>query len=325
MPISFHRLAILVTSASLVLAGTLVAQKAEDPKPKAKAPESPVPQAPSPPPPDDGFTTLDSTVGYIDPAIPWTQLRFRYDSAYNFLRPNRAEFFYAKPKPTGPGLSVPETRIDYQEVNVYGEICITDRWSILAEMPARFLNPEANPNYYGFSDLTVGGKYAFVMEDDLVASVQVRVTSPTGDAGRGLGTKHVSIESGFLGWYKLNDRWGIEGELRYWAPVGGTDFAGDIMRYGIGVYHNLYLGDTLRIAPVAEFVGWTVFGGKERYLLPSGVGVTENAVGDTIVNAKLGLRIGMGRNNDMYVGYGHALTGDKWYQDVFRFELRRRF
>ena len=320
MPSTIHRLLLL---ALLLLCFEV--RIAAQPGGGASIPKSKASDPPTTPPADDGFTTLDSTVGYIDSAIPWTQIRFRYDSAYEFLRPNRAEYFYAKPRPSGPGLPFPERKIDYQELNVYGEMCLTDRWSLLAEMPLRFLNPEVNPNFSGVSDISVGGKYAFVMDNDFVASLQVRVTAPTGDAGRGLGNRHVSIEPGLLGWYRLNDRWGFEGELRYWAPVGGTDFAGDIMRYGIGVYHNLYLGDTLRIAPVAEFVGWSVFGGQQRYLEASGTGITEDAAGDTIVNAKIGVRVGLGANNDMYLGYGRALTGDKWYQDVFRFEWRRRF
>src|SRR5262249_13954942 len=37
-----------------------------------------------------------SAVGYIDPAIPLTQFRLRYDAAYRDNRPDRAEFFYPK-------------------------------------------------------------------------------------------------------------------------------------------------------------------------------------------------------------------------------------
>jgi hypothetical protein len=46
--------------------------------------------------------------------------------------------------------------------------------------------------------------------------------------------------------------------------------------------------------------------------------------GDTIVNAKLGLRIGSG-NADFYASYGRALTGDVWYKDIVRLEFRLGF
>ena len=72
---------------------------------------------------------------------------------------------------------------------------------------------------------------------------------------------------------------------------------------------------------VAEFVGWTVLGGR-KVLRP---GPSESAYGDTIVNAKLGARVGLGPKADFYAGYGRALTGQTWYSDIFRIEFRRRF
>jgi hypothetical protein len=320
MPTAFHRFACCAALAVFALANGVFGQSAAPPASNPKPADLTATSSFS----DQDCTPLDSSASFIDSAIPWTQLRIRYDSAYDFRRPNRAEYFFAKPRPTGPG-PIPETRIHYQEPSLYGEVCITDRWSVFGEAPMRILNPDVNPNYYGISDITVGGKYAFIMKENWIASLQLRVTSPTGDADRGLGTRHVSIEPGLLSWLKLNERWGVESEVRYWAPVGGTDFAGDMMRYGVGIYHNLYLGDTLRLTPVAEVVGWSVFGGKEQFLLPSGASVIQEAVGATIVNAMIGLRVGVGADSDMYIGYGHALTGDKWYRDVFRFELRRRF
>lgn len=320
MPASFHRLALSVAFAFIGFTSALSGQAPPTP------PALPTPAvAPSAAASDDGFTTLDSTVGYIESAIPWSQVRFRYDAADNLNRPNRAEFFYAKPKPNGPGLPFPERNINYQELNIYGEMLLVDRLSIFAEMPFRFLDPTVNQRQQGPSDITVGGKYACIMQDDFVTSVTFKVTAPSGQVNQGLGTGHVTLEQGLLAWYKINDRWGIEGEFRQYTPIGGTDFSGDVIRYGLGVYHNLYIGDKLRVAPVAEVVGWTVLGGKEQFLLPSGVGVIHNAAGDTIVNAKIGLRMGFGTNSDMYIGYGRSLTGDRWYQDVFRLEFRRRF
>jgi len=63
---------------------------------------------------------------------------------------------------------------------------------------------------------------------------------------------------------------------------------------------------------VTELVGWTVLGGKESTALNQ----TVSAKGDTIVNAKFGLRFGLGEASepgalskaDLYVGYGRALT-----------------
>ena len=61
--------------------------------------------------------------------------------------------------------------------------------------------------------------------------------------------------------------------------------------------------------------------------------MVERARGDTIVNAKLGVRAGFGdrcdtgwlSRSDLYVGYGRALTGEVWYKDIVRAEFRVRF
>jgi hypothetical protein len=147
---------------------------------------------------------------------------------------------------------------------------------------------------------------------------------PTGDADRRLGTDHVSLEPALLAFRRLSDRLRIETELRYWQPIGGTDFAGSIIRYGLGLSWGERPPCNAWINPVAEVVGWTVLYGKES-IFPPLPPVTANAAGDTIVNVKLGLRAGMGNRWDAYVGYGRPLTGEVWYQDIYRLELRLLF
>jgi hypothetical protein len=78
---------------------------------------------------------------------------------------------------------------------------------------------------------------------------------------------------------------------------------------------------------VAEFLGWNVLDGQELVHPP---GVAVDAAGDTIINGKLGVRFGFGARNggprpDLYVGYGRALTGEVWYKDIIRLELRVPF
>jgi len=53
--------------------------------------------------------------------------------------------------------------------------------------------------------------------------------------------------------------------------------------------------------------------------------VVEGASGDTIVNAKLGLRAKYSDVSDVYAGFGQALTGDQWYRNTFRVEWRTFF
>jgi hypothetical protein len=274
---------------------------------------------------ESGASAKNSTVGYIDSAIPASLFRLRFDAGYDVTRPTRAEFFYAKSRPLGPGLPRPEPRIDYQDLSAYLEFAATDRLSGFVELPWRFLNPELNANANGLSDMNAGFKYAFVCREDLVATFQFRTYIPTGDAGRGLGNHHVSLEPALLIYKPLTERLGVEGEFRYWVPIDGTNFAGDLLRYGLGLSYDVWKSCTLTVSPVAEFVGWTILSGQESAVTPSGLVLIEKAAGDTIVNAKLGLRVRVEKRGDFYAGYGRSLTGDRWYENIFRLEFRLFF
>jgi len=272
-----------------------------------------------------GPRVSDSSVGYIDNAIPGDVFRFRFDAAYNDTRPTRAELLYPKGAPLGPGLPEPEPRVDYQELSTYLEVAASDRLSAFVNVPVRLLNPELNADHTGFSDLDAGFKFAFLRREDQVATFQLRTYAPTGDSRRGLGTDHVSLEPALLLYDRLTDRLGWESELRVWVPIGGTDFAGQIIRYGTGLHYDLYRTSNCTYSPVVEFVGWTVLDGKESVVPPSGVPFVESAGGQTILNAKLGLHVKFRDWADFYTGYGRPLTGDRWYENTFRVECRLFF
>jgi hypothetical protein len=212
--------------------------------------------------------------------------------------------------------------VDYQDLTTYLEFAPAEWFSAFVEFPVRFLNPELNANTAGYGDMNAGFKYAFLMDEEQVATLQFRTYAPSGDAARGLGNNHVSLEPGLLYFRRLTDATALSAELRYWIPIGGTDFAGDIIRYGVGIQHNVYQTECLLFTPVVEFVGWTVLSGKEGVAFPSGVTGVLDAEGDTIVNSKLGLRVRFSDWGDMYTGYGRVLTGDRWYEDIFRLEFR---
>jgi hypothetical protein len=121
----------------------------------------------------------------------------------------------------------------------------------------------------------------------------------------------------------------LEGEFRYWIPIDGSDFAGDVLRYGLGLTYVLYDSCKCRILPVGEVVAWTVLNGNQ---LTPDQGI-QPAGDDTIVNGKLGVRVGFGNvyepglmsGSEIYIGYGRALTGDVWYEDIVRIEYRMPF
>ena len=246
------------------------------------------PPPPPPPPPEGGFTVRDGSVGYIDPASPADQVRLRAILATTSVLPNRAEFFYAKGQPFGPGVPRPEQAIDFQDQTLYLEKTFAPNWSIFAEGGVVSLNPDINNNTTGLGDSNLGFKYAFLSDECEVWTFQLLAYLPTGAASRGLGTHHVSLEPAVLGFVRLTDNLGLASEVRYWQPIDGTDFAGGILRYGLGLRYDLWEGGGWRLAPTAEAIGWTVLGGHESRLLPDGSSAVLDSTGTTVVNVKLG-------------------------------------
>ncbi len=284
-----------------------------------------------------------AAVGYIDYAVPRTTVRLRFDASYGNNVPDRAEFFYAKcgcfrvlgADPNAAGPPKLETNVDYQDLWLYLEGALSERFSVFVDLGTRFINPDVNDNSAGLADMNAGFKWAVVSCADQVVTFQMRTYAPTGDPERGLGTNHVSVEPGLLWFQQLSDGLSLSAEFRDWIPIGGTDFQGNVLRYGVGLSYDVYRTGGMTVTPVAEFVGWTVLNGK-KLPVPPGIaldarGLASSVIpaleagGDTIVNAKLGLRVFMGANSSFYAGYGRALTGEVWYKDTMRFEYRWNF
>lgn len=279
------------------------------------------------------FVALDAAGAYIDSAIVASRFRLRADAAYNNPRPDRVEFFYAECGILGGrGPQQIERNVDYQEIVPYFEWATSDKFSVFVETPIRFINPEVNPNTGGISDVNAGFKYAFIADQDEYLTAQFRIYTPTGLPARGLGTGHVSLEPSILYFRRFTDRLIFQAEIRDWIPisdsqVGTQDFAGNVLRYGMGFGYDLIQNydccceQTSKLTAVGEFVGWTIMDG----LAFNGfTGNLEDQTGVTIVNAKAGLRYVNGPHS-FYGGYGQGLTNQVWYQDILRFEYVRAF
>ncbi len=285
------------------------------------------------------FQGGDTGVGYIDSAIVRNQLRFRYDSAYDSPTPYRAEFLYPKSKaliagvadPNAPGLPLKETSIDFQEFSLYAEsLLVDDLISGFIEVPFRLINPDLNENAEGISDIQLGVKAALWTNDQESLTFQLRTLLPTGDGSKGLGTETVRLEPGLLFLKRLPSYTLIEGEVRDIIPLGGTKWAGNVLRYGVGVSQPWFYHDSVRFSPVVETVAWSVLGGR----VGKGINTPQERVEDantTVANIKIGARLDLlssshnGGWHSIYLGYGRALTGAQWYDDVLRAEIRLAF
>jgi hypothetical protein len=290
-----------------------------------------------------GASTTFIGAGYVDTAIPLTQYRLRVDAANGDNRPDRADFFYPQcgcfrdrgfPNAPGPG-DTPASKVNYEEIHNYLEIAVNRRFSGFVDIPVRFVDinfQDGSPIEHngGLSDMQFGFKAALIYQPSRVLTFQMRTYAPSGDASLGLGRNNWNLEPGFLYYQRLGARFFFEGEILDFIPVASADdFAGNVLTWGGALSYLIYNQPNFRIAPVTELVGWNVLSGKGS----DEFGNIFNAAGDTIVNAKFGLRVGFGRlvqpgfvnRADWYVGYGRAWTGDVWYKNMFRTELRIRF
>jgi Putative MetA-pathway of phenol degradation len=296
-----------------------------------------------------------SMVGYIDDPIPESQFRVRFDGAFDDQFPDRAEFFYGKcgcdrfngsdpnapGPPPGTAKSAIPGNINFQQLYVQAEFAPIRRFSLFAEVPVRWIEAEGTtvsknggtfPSEGGLSDVTAGFKVAAVASEGTYVTFQFTGYFPSGDALKGLGTNHFSVEPAVLFYHRLSGRMTLEGEVGDWHPIDGSagipttnseGFAGDVFFYGIGPSYTLYSGRRVRFAPVLEVVGWHVLSGFETGTPADG---GSRAVdGTNIVNIKIGARTSIGPHSSFYIGYGHAVTSADWYDQIIRAEYRYTF
>ena len=314
-----------------------------------------------------------SEPGYIDSAIIGSQIRIRLDAGFHVNAPDRAEFFYARynglNNNNGPGPQFVATDLNFQQLYLHAEYAPTKRFSFLAEVPARWIQPQhivasvngpPFPNEAGLSDLAAGFKLAAVASSNQYLTFQFQAYFPSGNASKGLGTNHYSVEPALLYYRRLSDRVALEAQIGDSHPIGGSfcpqfcitasdisppppppvsgGFAGDAFFYGVGPSYVLYRDERVRIAPVIELVGWRVLGGLETNCVPGGAQPSAppfvpgcfnqeavSADGTNIVNLKVGARTSIGRHNSFYVGFGHAVTRSHWYEEIVRAEYRYSF
>lgn len=271
---------------------------------------------------DPGISVKESYVSFIDGAVPRNAFGMRFEGMYGNRQPMRAEYLFAKGGlPNSVGFPLPETRVDSLELTSYAEYSLSSWFSVFLEAPLRWTNPEVNANQRGAGDMRYGLKLCTWSSDNLIATAMLRIYQPTA-AHDSLGTHHWSLEPGLLAAYRITDKVLLEGEVRYWTALGGSDFAGNVLRYGAGVSYQHRLANGTWLMPVLEGVGWTILDGKTMVASAPDNFVAQDAYGQTIVNAYAGLRMGLGRNLDFYLGYGRSLTGHVWARETYRFEMR---
>ena len=185
------------------------------------------------------------------------------------------------------------TALNYAQLYLYTEMA-GEHGSFFIEIPYRSWSAYTGGGAAGFSDLNVGTKSVLLDSEFLLLTFQFKTYIPTGDAGAGLGTGHVSLEPTLLSALKLTPEAYLQSQLSEWIPIGGdTHYQGSILHYHFSFNQDLY-----RIAPSApiigtlEFNGWSFQGGE--YTDP--VSGTKGAGHDSYFSIGPGLRMVWARN-----------------------------
>lgn len=213
------------------------------------------PSQPTPIPVETRPKIPGSMVGYIDNPIVESQIRIRFDDAFEDEFPDRSEFVYAKcgcythlnnpqlpsslqlaydPHAPGPRLGVPNS-INYQQLFLNLEYSAHRRFSAFVEVPIRWLQPQgfksAPPaslgflpfsNQSGLGDVTAGFKFAAVASEGTYVTFQFKSYFPSGDPSKGMGTNHYSVEPSLLLYHSLSDSLTLEGQIGDWHPLWGS-------------------------------------------------------------------------------------------------------
>jgi hypothetical protein len=313
-----------VSIGSLIAAAWLMAGAVLGQMPRMSSVPATGPVVGTQPPAEPETVDGQTFVGFIDHALPRTMLRGRFDLGERNVRPTRSEYFFPLGGlPGAPGPALPERRVDFQELATYFEYAWSPFLSTFIETPYRLVNPEFNDNARGVGDTNFGLKLMVWHDANFLATLQLRTYLPTA-SNPATGTDHATVEPGLLINWKFFENFMLEGEARYWVPIGGTSFAGDVLRSGLGLSMG-NRGEGAWFAPVVEVVGWSVLSGQQMVVTAPGSFYVEDARGQTIVNAHAGVRLGIGEHFDFFAGYGRALTDHFWSRELIRFELRWLF
>ncbi len=280
---------------------------------------------------------------FVDNFRPVTQTKLTWDNNWDMVRPDRAEFFWARERTTpgqlgggtGKGPGGIASRVDYFDLSLYAEAA-AEKFSAFVLTPYRHLDVStaaisaATPlsGTSGFADMQVGTK-AMLLDCELIQlTFQFKTYIPTGNFLTGLGTGHVSLEPSFLFGVKLTEESYLEGQISYWIPLGGdAAYEGNVFHAHLSYNHTLWCPfKGLQLVGTLECQEWTFLGGD--YTNPDftvgGTPLAQNAKG-TIFSTGPGLRLFICDKIDIGVGTQFSLTGSHFAGETARAEFRWRF
>ncbi len=281
---------------------------------------------------DPHWIPLADAAFFVESARPQTQQRLGWDAGRNLTAPDAGEFFWARadgkglgPNPANhanPNGLLGERRVNYNELYMYTEAALGNIGTFIY-MPYRSLDGELVGHAAGFGDLQVGTKTLLFDCELLQIAFEFRTYIPSGNASKGLGTGHVSLEPSLIVGVKVAPETYFQGQLAEWIPLGGDpDYEGAMLHYHMSLNQVL-----CRILPDVPLVGTAEFNGYSfqtgQYTDPV-LGETR-LTGTTYVSIGPGLRLFVCDKIDFGVGTAFAVTDHHFAQELFRSEFRWRY
>jgi hypothetical protein len=269
-------------------------------------------------PPDAEMTPsylgMTSAVSFLDSSMPRTTIRTRFDIDNGARQPTRADFLYSS-----RDFGIPEPYVNQSELDLYLEYAPWPWFSVFLDQPYRWVNPTLNANRSGNADAGFGFKLAVYDDPCFLGTIQVRGTAPTSIDS--VDDHHWAVEPTFLFDTKVLGILGLEGQFGARFPLSNAPLSGDVAKYGLGVFLGQRNDCQFWMTPVVEAIGWTCLGGASEIVDSSGIEF-RSANGSTIVNGAAGVRMGLGRQIEIYGGYDRCLTGSAWFREQIRVEMR---
>ncbi len=268
-----------------------------------------------------GYERVALAPFFVEASQPFTHFGLRVDNAYNWERPDRAEYLWSKIGGRGPPKI--DSGTDYQQVRFTLEAG-TQSFSTITSLPLTILDPDQNNNTAGLGDMSVATKTVFINGDYWQFSQITRTYFNTGLDRRGLGSGHVSMEPGLLVRYRVSDRTYWHNELKFWFPLGGDPVhSGEVFVWGTGVTTIMYETDMIALIPSFELHGWSVLDGQQTE--PNGVVLDIDPEG--ILNIAPGMRFVYDNGGDLgllEIGLASdvGITSNRFYSNLFRIDFR---
>lgn len=269
------------------------------------------------------WTPLADSAFFTSAVRPQNQQRFRWDHGENLIRPDRAEYFWARADGSGIGPSSSPVALDYDTLRHYTEVA-HGPFGAWVDYSYQSLDIDGE-HAAGFGDLTIGTK-TLLFDTRLVQfAFQFQTHVPAGSTTRGLGVGHVSLEPGLIFGLNLTPNSYLQAEVNEWIPIGGDSYySGALLRYNVAYNHVLARPHPcLPVVGTMEFAGWRFQDGA--YTQPGGTVAVAPASGDTYLHAAAGVRLFFCDRADLGVTYATPATTDGWADKWIRSELRFRY